>query len=154
MRVTIILMVLCKLSLGIFLAVAAIAQTDGWERVLALQPGQRVFVSYAKERTEGELARTSPDTIVIKTKTVEVTAARADVKKVAIPARNRGRHALIGAAIGAAASLLPALVLRIRLNNETGDGEQAAALAVAGGGGIRRVIRNQQPGTNNKKKPP
>lgn len=138
LQVLLVLLILCPK--------VVIAQTDSWDRVTSLQPGQRVFVTHARQFTEGALVRASPDSIAVRTAQQEVSVPRADVRKVAIPAHRRARNAIIGAAIGVAAMLGPAVFLRERLNNETGNGDQVAVATIVIGAGAGAGLGSLSPG--------
>lgn len=120
----------------VLVLVAALPAQDDWARVESLNPGQRVLVSYAKSFVEGPLVEATADRVVVKKAGQDMTAARVDVKKLWVPAKQRGRNALIGAAIGVGVALGPALFLHRRLDNENGAGSTAAAGVIAIGGGI------------------
>lgn len=136
-------------------ATQLIAASSDWAAVMSLPPGRAVVVSFSKQTAAGTLAAVSADQIVVKTNKGEVTAARADVKRVWITGHRRGRNVLIGSAIGAGAAIGPGLVFRTYYNNEVGGGGKAlaamlaigvgigAALGAAGGG--RELIYKAQP---------
>lgn len=119
----------------VLVTTTSLAAQNNWDDVTRLKPGSKVMVSYAKGFAEGPLVEATADRVVVKSAGKDVTAARVDVKKLWVPANKRGRNTLIGAAIGVGAALLPALGFRSYLNNETGNGDQAAAATLAIGAG-------------------
>lgn len=108
-----------------FILLSLLAQ-DNWERVTALRPGQAVIVSYKGGFAEGPLVQATADQVVVRSGGKEVTAARVDVKRFWVPGHKHTRNAAIGAAIGAAAAIGPAIFFSTWFHNETGNGGAAA----------------------------
>jgi len=109
---------------------------EGWDRVTALRPGQAVIVSYKGGALEGPLVAATSDQVVVRSGGKEVTAARVDVKKLWVPGGKRARNAALGAAIGVAAAVGPAIFVNRRWNNETGNGAAVSAYVLGTGGAV------------------
>ena len=98
----------------VFLAIALIlapslnaAIASDWASLKQLTPGERVKVSLtAGTSVQGELQSLTDDALVVHSSRGDQTFARETILRVSVKsAGHRGRHALIGAAIGAGAGL-------------------------------------------------
>ena len=98
----------------LFLALALIispslraADNSDWANLKQLTPGQKTKVSLTDGKSyQGDLQSLSDDAVVLHFATGDQTFARQTVQRVSIKRNgHRGRHALIGAAIGAGAGL-------------------------------------------------
>ena len=83
------------------------ADNPGWNNLKQLSPGQQVRVVVNGNKTiKGQFQSSTDDALIILTKGGEQTVPRNSVQQVSSRrAGHRGRHALIGAAIGAGAGL-------------------------------------------------
>jgi hypothetical protein len=83
------------------------AQNPAWNNLKQLSPGQQVrVVVNSKKSFKGQFQSTTDDAIIIRSNGADQTLSRSSVQKVSSRrAGHRGRHALIGAAIGAGAGL-------------------------------------------------
>lgn len=87
---------------------APAADLSGWDRVLNVQPGQRVeVVSTNLKKTEAEFVAASQDSIQLKSGSSTQSIARQDVFRISLKGHSkRLRNVLLGAAIGAGAGLV------------------------------------------------
>ena len=83
------------------------AQNPAWDNLKQLSAGMHVrVVANGKKSFDGQFQSTTDDAIIIRSKGEDQTFSRASVEKVfSRRAGHRGRHILIGAAIGAGAGL-------------------------------------------------
>jgi hypothetical protein len=83
------------------------AQNPAWNNLKQLTPGQQVRVVVNNNKSfKGQFQSTTDDAIIIRSKGTDQTLSRSSVQLVSKRrAGHRGRHALIGAAIGAGAGL-------------------------------------------------
>jgi hypothetical protein len=83
------------------------AQNPAWNNLQQLSPGQEVRVAVNGNKSiKGEFQSSSDDAIVMRSKGADQSISRSSVQQVSLRrAGHRGRHALIGAAIGAGAGL-------------------------------------------------
>jgi hypothetical protein len=83
------------------------ADNPAWANLKQLSPGQQVrVVVNGKRPLKGQFQSVADDAVVIHTKGADQTLPRANVQEVSLRRPgHRGRHALIGAAIGAGAGL-------------------------------------------------
>ncbi len=83
------------------------AQNSAWNNLKQLSAGMQVRVmANSKKSFDGQFQSTTDDAIIIRSKGADQTLSRASVQKVfSRRAGHRGRHTLIGAAIGAGAGL-------------------------------------------------
>src|ERR1700680_1483699 len=79
------------------------AENPAWNNLKQISPGQQVrVVVNSKESFKGQFQSVTDDTIIIRSKGTDQTLSRSSVQQVSSRrAGHRGRHALIGAAIGA-----------------------------------------------------
>jgi hypothetical protein len=83
------------------------AQNPAWNSLRQLSLGQQVHVVVnGKQSFKGQFQSTTDDAIIIRSKGTDQTISRTSVQQVSLRrAGHRGRHVLIGAAIGAGAGL-------------------------------------------------
>ena len=82
------------------------AQNPAWNSLKQLSPGQQVRVVTGKQSFKGQFQSTTDDAIIIRSEGTDQTISRTSVQQVSLRrAGHRGRHVLIGAAIGAGAGL-------------------------------------------------
>jgi hypothetical protein len=83
------------------------AGSSDWSSLKQIAPGQRLKVSLADGRSlQGDLNSVEDNAILIHMTSGDQSFARENVRRVAVKrAGHRGRHALLGAAIGAGAGL-------------------------------------------------
>jgi hypothetical protein len=83
------------------------AQNPAWNNLKQLTPGQQVRVVVNNNKSfKGQFQSTTDDAIIIRSKGTDQTLSRSSVQVVSSRrAGHRGRHALIGGAIGAGAGL-------------------------------------------------
>lgn len=83
------------------------AENSAWDNLKQLVPGQQVRIVVDGNKTvKGQFQSSTDDAIVIRSKGADQTVSRNSVQRVSSRrAGHRGRHALIGAAIGAGAGL-------------------------------------------------
>ena len=113
-----------------------------WERLGAIQPGDRVTVSQMDRREyHGNFLRFSPDAIVIRADGRDLEIVRGDVQRVQAPARGkRLRNILIGASIGLAGAVALDKTLGSYLNNEGHYGASSRAVVWAAPIGVGAAI--------------
>ena len=99
-------MVLTLLGVAIITHLSS-AQSSGWESVKQLPQGQEVKVALNDGKSyRGTLQSASDESVVISSASVNQTIAQQDVRRVLSRSRgHRGRHILIGTAVGAGAGL-------------------------------------------------
>jgi hypothetical protein len=83
------------------------AENPAWNNLKQLSPGQRVrIVLNSKESFKGQFQSITDDAIIVRADGADQTLSRSNVQQVSSRRPgHRGRHALIGAAIGAGAGL-------------------------------------------------
>lgn len=112
-----------------------LAAEGSWNQVETLPAETKVqVVKRDKKSLQGEFVRADAKEIVITSAGQPVTVPQAEVVRVSRSA-GRARNAVIGTAIGVGAAAVLGGMLRIRLNNETGNGDQALGIALAAGAG-------------------
>ena len=84
-----------------------VAQNPAWSNLKQLSPGQQVrIVINGKKSFKGQFQSTTDDAVIIRSRGTDQSVSRTSVQQVSLRrAGHRGRHALIGAAIGAGAGL-------------------------------------------------
>jgi len=129
----------------LLLAAATLLGAEGsWTDVVALRPSTRIqLVKRDKKSIQGELVRADAEQVTLTVGGQATTVAKVDVVRISRSA-GRNRNALIGAAIGVGASAFVGAFLQRRLNNETGNGDQALAASLAVGGGLGAAIGASQ----------
>lgn len=96
------------------LAPALLAQPkNSWDRVKALTPGSEIRVSLFDGRiVNTEFVSATDDSLMVDKAAVQETLDRPAIQKISLKgASHRGRHALIGLAIGAGAGLVIGIVV-------------------------------------------
>ena len=112
-----------------------LAAEGSWNQVEALPADTKIqIVKRDKKSLQGEFVRADAKELVITSTGQAVTVPQAEVVRVS-RAAGRARNALIGTAIGVGAAAVLGGILRTRLNNETGNGDQALGIALAAGAG-------------------
>ena len=112
-----------------------LAAEGSWNQVETLPAETKIqVVKRDKKSLHGEFVRADAKEIVLTAAGQTVTVPQAEIVRVSRSA-GRARNALIGTAIGVGAAAVLGGVLRTRLNNETGNGDQALGIALAAGAG-------------------
>jgi len=112
-----------------------LAAEGSWNQVETLPAETKIqVVKRDKKSLNGEFVRADAKEIVLTAAGQTVTVPQAEIVRVSRSA-GRARNALIGTAIGVGAAAVLGGVLRTRLNNETGNGDQALGIALAAGAG-------------------
>ena len=112
-----------------------LAAEGSWNQVETLPAETKIqVVKRDKKSLHGEFVRADAKEIVLNSAGQSVTVPQAEVVRVSRSA-GRARNAIIGTAIGVGAAAVVGGFLRTRLNNETGNGDQALAVALAAGAG-------------------
>jgi hypothetical protein len=112
-----------------------LAAEGSWNQVETLPAETKIqIVKRDKKSLNGEFVRADAKEIVLTAAGQTVTVPQAEIVRVSRSA-GRARNALIGTAIGVGAAAVLGGVLRTRLNNETGNGDQALGIALAAGAG-------------------
>jgi hypothetical protein len=112
---------------------AAAQESQGWERLRALTPGESLLIRQKDSRTwQGSFVKWSDNALTIRAGSTESNLARDTVARVESRRKTRRlRNALIGGAIGLAIGLTMNYTLGTRLRNE-GQAEAAQAWLVLG----------------------
>jgi hypothetical protein len=126
-------MILTMTTLFCFLLLAA--AEGSWSQVESLPAETKVqVVKRDRKSLFGEFVRANANEIVVQADGQAVTVPQTEVVRVSRSA-GRARNAIIGTAIGVGAAAVLGGILRTRLNNETGNGDQALGVALAAGAG-------------------
>jgi hypothetical protein len=97
---------LSNVAVVFLLVVVGIAQSGDWATVQALAPGEQLKVALQNGGTvRGKFQSASDTDLMIAGAAGQKPLTRENVRSVSIKHSHRGRHALIGAAIGAGAGL-------------------------------------------------
>lgn len=120
-------------TLFCFLLLAA--AEGSWSQVESVPAETKVqVVKRDRKSLLGKFVRANANEIVVQTDGQAVTVPQTEVVRVSRSA-GRARNAIIGTAIGVGAAAVLGGILRTRLNNETGNGDQALGIALAAGAG-------------------
>jgi hypothetical protein len=112
-----------------------LAAEGSWTQVETLPAETKIqVVKRDKKSLQGEFVRADAKEIVVNSGGLAITVPQTEVVRVSRSA-GRARNALIGTAIGVGAGAVLGAMLRTRLNNETGNGDQALGVALAAGAG-------------------
>lgn len=98
---------LTNVAVVFLLAAVGFAQSGDWATVQALPPGESIKVALQNGSTpHGKFQSATDSNLVIDSGSAQQTLSRENVRSVSVKHNgHRGRHALIGAAIGAGAGL-------------------------------------------------
>jgi hypothetical protein len=97
---------LSNVAVVFLLVVVGVAQSGDWATVQALAPGEQIKVALQNGDTiHGKFQSASETDLVVARAAGQKPLTRENVRSVSIKHSHRGRHALIGAAIGAGAGL-------------------------------------------------
>jgi hypothetical protein len=136
--------ILRVLSMTTLLCLLLLAAEGSWSDVEALAPRERIqIVKRDKKSLQGEFVRVSADEILINSSGQAITVPRPEVVRIS-RSGGRSRNALLGAAIGAAAGAAAGVFPRVRLNNETDNGDQIFGAMIAAGGGLGAALGASQ----------
>jgi hypothetical protein len=129
-------MILRVLSMTTLLCILLLAAAEGsWSQVESLAAETKIqVVKRDRKSLSGEFVRATANEIVVNSGGQAITVPQADVVRVSRSA-GRARNAILGAAIGVGAAAVLGGILRTRLNNEAGNGDQALGVALAAGAG-------------------
>ena len=114
------------------LPLIATAQSDTWNTVQALSPGDKIEVRTEATKSRGTLVSAAPELIVLRDKQGDRSFPRVDVREVKV-ASGRARRGFLWTAIGAAAGVALAFAVCPGCSNEGAD---AATPGFAAGAGI------------------
>ena len=128
---------------------AQTVKSGSWGSVQVLDVGQRIQVhSFGTDRVTGRFLSATPDSVVIRRGSGEVTIARADVQAVKTRrASTRLRNGAIGAAIGGGiAGGVTALAVREDFGSGDGLGAAITLVLALMGAGVGFVVGMIPPG--------
>ena len=109
---------------------AAPRDNASWQNVQALTAGTRVELSRKSgERVSGSLRSATADSVVLTAKQQEVSIPRAEVSRIVVKSKGRGKW--IGLAIGAGAGAGTGAAIGTRLANESAGDINLKALSTA-----------------------
>ena len=97
---------------------ATAADTGSWQNLASLRSGERIEVATPAWTSKGEFVRFDAQSLTVRDKQGEHSIAQAEVRRVALPKRNRGLW--IGAISGGAGGAIAGGALGVRLANESG----------------------------------
>lgn len=128
-------------ALSAILLTATPLDKSDWRNVVGLPIGEKVHVTRTNQtKMKAEFVSATADSLTIRNKTGEIIIPKAEVRRVGQPARSkRGRHAAIGAGIGATAA---ATVVAVAVRGAGWDFYTwiAFAIGVASWAGIGALI--------------
>ena len=119
------------------------ANPVGWQRVQSIDPGHTIRVQTANKQHDGTFVKASDADITFQSREDgQVTVARSEVLRVHARSKShRMRNAIIGAAIGGAASAVLYGTLGVLLQNEGSDDvAQVVLTPIAMGAGIGAIL--------------